>query len=117
MELKEATWNVRRATIYNGRFGEIVKECIERGWDIVCVSELNARVDGIKRYTHGGNRRYLVHSRKCGILMTENVFNVWEMQGKHWQPNNRLIISYSDECRTKKAFQYVKKCCRFFVLY
>ena len=26
-------------------------------------------------------------------------------------------VSYSDECRTKKAFQYVKKCCRFFVLY
>ena len=47
MELKVATWNVRRANIYNGRFGEIVKECIERGWDIVCVSELNARVDGI----------------------------------------------------------------------
>ena len=55
VELKVATWNVRRANIYNGRFGEIVKECIERGWDIVCVSELNARVDGIKRYTHEGN--------------------------------------------------------------
>ena len=26
-------------------------------------------------------------------------------------------VSYSDECQTKKAFQYVKKCCRFFVLY
>ena len=26
-------------------------------------------------------------------------------------------VSYSDECRAKKAFQYVKKCCRFFVLY
>ena len=26
-------------------------------------------------------------------------------------------VSYSDEWRTKKAFQYVKKCCRFFVLY
>ena len=36
VELKVATWNVRRANIYNGRFGEIVKECIERGWDIVC---------------------------------------------------------------------------------
>ena len=24
--------------------------------------------------------------------MTENVFNVWEMQGKHWQLNNRLTM-------------------------
>ena len=24
--------------------------------------------------------------------MTENVFNVWEMQGKHWQPNDRLTM-------------------------
>ena len=29
VELKVATWNVRRANIYNSRFGEIVKECIE----------------------------------------------------------------------------------------
>ena len=92
VELKVATWNVRRANIYNSRFGEIVKECIEWGWNIVCVSELNARADGIRRYTHGGKRRYLVHSRKCGILMTENVFNVWEMQGKRWQPNDRLTM-------------------------
>ena len=92
VELKIATWNVRRANIYNSRFGEIVKECIERGWDIVCVSELNARVDGIQRYTNEGNRRYLVHSRKCGVLMTENVSNVWEMQGKYWQPNDRLTM-------------------------
>ena len=86
MELKVATWNVEKDSIYNiynSRFGEIAKECIERRWDIICVSELNARVNGIKRYTHEGNRRYLVHSRKCGILMTESVFNVWEMQGKH----------------------------------
>ena len=93
-ELKVATWNVRRANIYKSRFGEILKECIERGWDIVCVcvSELNARADGIRRYTHGGKRRCLVHSRKCGILMTENVFNVREMQGKRWQPNDRLTM-------------------------
>ena len=36
-ELRVATWNVRRANIYKSRFGEIVKECIERGLDIVCV--------------------------------------------------------------------------------
>ena len=26
-------------------------------------------------------------------------------------------VSYSDESRKKKAFQYVHKCCRFFVLH
>ena len=25
--------------------------------------------------------------------MTEIVFNVWEMQGKHWQPNDRLTTA------------------------
>ena len=73
VKLKVATWNVRRANIYNGRFGEIVKECIKRGWDIVCVSELNARVNGIKRYTHDGNKEILssfkeiwdLDDRKC----------------------------------------------------
>jgi len=115
VELKVTTWNVRRANIYNSRFGEIVKECIEKGWDIVCVSELNARADGIKRYTHEGKRRYLVHSRKCGILMTEIVFNVWEMQGKHWQPNDRLttvefsniiVVSVYHPVRGSNGYEY-----------
>ena len=24
--------------------------------------------------------------------MTENVFNLWEMQGKHWQPNDKVTM-------------------------
>ena len=114
-ELKVDIWNVRRANIYKSRFGVIVKECIERGWDIVCVSELNSRADGIRRYTHGGKRIYLVHSRKCGILMTENVFNVWEMQGKQWQPNDRLtmvkfsniiVVSVYQPVRGSNGYEY-----------
>ena len=107
-ELKVATRNVRTANIYKSRFGEIVKECIERGWYIVCVSELNARADGIRRYTHGGKRRYLVHSRKCGILMTENVFNVWEMQGKQWQPNDRLTMAEISNITVVSVYQPVR---------
>ena len=56
------------------------------------MSELNAKAAGIRWYTHGDKRRYLVHSMKCGILMTENVLNVWEMQGKQWQANDRLTM-------------------------
>ena len=115
VELKVTTWNVRRANIYNSSFGEIVKECIEKGWDIVCVSELNARADGTKRYKHEGKRRYLVHSRKCGILMTDIVFNVWEMQGKHWQLNDRLrtvefsniiVVSVYHPVRGSNGYEY-----------
>ena len=79
------------------------------------MSELNAREDGIKRYTHEGKRRYLVHSRKYGILMTEIVFNVWEMQGKHWQPNDRLttvefsniiVVSVYHPVRGSNGYEY-----------
>ena len=79
------------------------------------MSELNARADGIKRYTHEGKRRYLVHSRKCGILMTEIVFNLWEMQGKHWQPNDRLttvefsniiVVSVYHPMRGSNGYEY-----------
>ena len=79
------------------------------------MSELNARTDGMWRYTHGGRRRYLVHSRKCGILMTENVFNVREMQGKHWQPNGRLtmvefssiiVVSVCHPVRESNGYEY-----------
>ena len=38
------------------------------------MSELNARADGIKRYTHEGKRRYIVHSSKMRDLDDRNCF-------------------------------------------
>ena len=47
--------------------------------------------------------------------MTENVFNVWDMQGKQWQPNDRLtmvefsniiVISVYHRVRGSNGYEY-----------
>ena len=64
-----ATWNVQRANIHGGRFGEIIKLCKWNGTDITFVTELNTFSHGIKKFETDGESMYLLHSMKTGVLM------------------------------------------------
>ena len=67
-----ATWNVQRANIHEGKFGEIVKLCKRNGTDITFVTVLNTFSNGIKRFEINGESVYFLHSAKTGVLVRGN---------------------------------------------
>ena len=66
---KNLTWNVQRANIHGGRFGEIIKLCKRSGMDITFVTELHTFSHGIKKFEIDGESMYLLQSTKKGVLM------------------------------------------------
>ena len=85
-----ATWNVQRANIHGGRFGEIVKPCTRSEMDIAFVTELNTLNHGIKKYEIDRESMYLLHSTMTGVLMGGKWYRKWETEGRKWYPAERV---------------------------
>ena len=51
-------------------------------WDLGLVTEIDARSESLREYHHQKKDRLLVHSKKVGVLMNLDAFNIWNKQGR-----------------------------------
>ena len=103
-----ATWNVQRANIHGGRFGEIVKVCKRNGTDITFVTELNTFSHGIKKFETDGESMYLLHSTKTGVLMRGKWYRKWETEGRKWYPADRVTTVEFRDSILSSVYQPVR---------
>ena len=80
--MKIGTWNVQRANLTGSRFGFITQKSIKEDWDLGLVTEIDARSESLREYHHQKKDRLLVHSKKVGVLMNLDAFNIWNKQGR-----------------------------------
>ena len=107
LPMKIITWNVNRVNIFSSRFGEMVKWCIDQKWDIVLLSEMNNNRDGIRFFRHNGQGRYLLYSNKTGILISKDVYCLWQANNRAWSPGNRITTLYLKELTISVMYQPV----------
>ena len=105
--MKIATWNVNRANILSSRSGEMVKWCIDLKWDIVLLSEMNTNTDGIRFFRHKGQGRYLIYSNRTGVLITKDVYCLWQDNNRTWSPANRITTLHLKEWTISAIYQLV----------
>ena len=92
-----ATWNVKRVDIFSSRCGEMVKWCIDQQWDIILISEMNNNNDGIRFFRHKGQSRYLLYSNKTVILISRDVYCIWQANNRVWSTGKRITTLYLKE--------------------
>ena len=103
-----ATWNVQRANIHGGRFGEIVKLCKRSGMDITFVTELSTFSHGIKKFEIDGESMYLLHSTRTGVLMRGKWYRTWETEGRKWYPADRVTTVEFRDSILSSVYQPVR---------
>ena len=68
----------------------MVKWCIDQKWDIALLSEMNNNTDGIRFFRHKEQGRYLICSNRTGILITKDIYCLWQDNNRAWSPANRI---------------------------
>ena len=101
------TWKVNRVNIFSSRFGEMVKWCIDQKWDIVLLSDMNNNNDVIRFFRHKAQGRYLLFSNKTGVLISKDVYCLWQANNKAWSPGNRIRTLYLKELTISATYQPV----------
>ena len=91
-ELKIGTWNMQRANLTESRFGFITQKSIKEDWDLGLVTEIDTRSEGLREYHHQKRDRFLVHSKKVGVLMNLDAFIIWNKQGRKKLITDRLVL-------------------------
>ena len=91
-ELKIGTWNVQRANLTRSCFGFITQKSIKKDWDLGLVTEIDARLEGLREYHHQKRDRFLVHSKKVRVLRNLDAFNIWNKQGRKKLITERLVL-------------------------
>ena len=107
LPMKIGTWNAKRVKIFSSRFGEMVKWCIDQKWDIVLLSEKINNSDGIRFFRHKGKGRYLLYSNKTGILISKDVYCLWQANDRAWSPGNSIASLYLKELTISAIYQPV----------
>ena len=57
---------------------------------IVLLSEMNNTSDGIRFIRHKVQGRYILCSNKTGILISKDVYCLWQANNRAWSPGNRM---------------------------
>ena len=81
-ELKIGTWDVQRANLTGSRFGFITQKSMKKDWDLGLVTEIDARSEGLREYHRQKRDRFMVHSKKVGVLM--NLDEIKKRQTNDW---------------------------------
>ena len=55
---------------------------------------MNNNSDGIRFFRHKGQGRYLLFSNKTGILISKDVYCLWQANNRAWSPGNRITTLY-----------------------
>ena len=105
--MKIAAWKVIRVNIFSGRFGEMVRWCIDQKWDVVLSTELSNNNDGIRFFRHKGEGRHLLYSNKTGMLISKDVYCLWQANSRAWSPGNRKTTLYPKELAISAIYQPV----------
>ena len=64
----------------------------KKDWDLGLVTKIDARSEGLREYHHQKRDRFLVHSKKVGVLMNLDAFNIWNKQGRKKLITDRLVL-------------------------
>ena len=86
-QLSVATWNTRGLGSEHGEIDQEAKmqAILERmriqGWDVIGLTDLNFSEDGVRKYRHSGEDRFLVVAGRVGFLMTRIWFEWWQEGG------------------------------------
>ena len=96
MNLNVATWNTRGLGAEAGEIDQELKmtSILERmriqKWDVVGLTDLKYREDGVRKYRHAGQDRFLVVSGRVGFLMSESWHSWWQAGGR-WRAVRALV--------------------------
>ena len=68
---------------------------------------MNNNTDGIRFFRHKGQGRYLLYSNKIGILISKDVYSLWQNNSRAWSPGNRITTFYLKELSISVIYQPV----------
>ena len=71
------------------------------------MSEMNNNTDGVRFFRHKGLCRYLIYSNRTGILISKDVYYLWQDNNKRWSPGNRITTLYLKELTISAIYQPV----------
>ena len=68
---------------------------------------MNNNTNGIRFFRHKGQGRYLLYSNKTGILISKDVYSLWQNNSRAWSPGNRITTLYLKELTISVIYQPV----------
>ena len=71
------------------------------------MSEMNNNTDGIRFFRHKGQCRYFIYSNRTGILISKDVYCLWQDNNRRWSPGNRITTLYLKELAISAIYQPV----------
>ena len=66
-----------------------------------------ASVDSSFIFRHNSQGRYLLYSNKTGILLSKDVYCLWQANNRAWSPGNRKTTLYLKELTISAMYQPV----------
>ena len=63
--------------------------------------------DGIRFFRHKGQGRYLIYSNRTGILITKDVYCLWQDNNRTWSPANRITTLHLKDLTISAIYQPV----------
>ena len=109
-EREIVTWNVQKMSMREANRAKLRRVCervIKEGWEIVCLTELTAEMEGVVWIGEEEERIAIVHSMKCGVLLTGGALEKWVSEGSKRWFSERVTTVVFGGLRVVSAYQPV----------
>ena len=105
---KIVTWNVRRLTMREhnrDRLRRVVGEIVNRGWEIVLMTEVKADERGVVWLGEEEGRVAVIHSERAAIVLRERALEEWVGEGQRKWLEERVVSVVLGGMRLVSVYQ------------
>ena len=106
--LKITTWNLQGISVHEQnrrRLRRVVDHTLKEGWEVVLISELRAKKQGVIWLGEGENKAVIVHSPRSGLILSGVALDSWVEQGQKKSFSERVTSVEIDNIRLVSVYQ------------
>ena len=108
MDIKLTTWNLQGVSMHErnrGRLRRVATYVHRKGWEIVLITELRAKSQGVVWLGEEDTQTAIIHSEKCGVLLTGEALTAWIQEGQWKSYNERTVAIETHGIRIISTYQ------------